>query len=62
VRFKTRRTTLHGHSPDPEAPPLEYLRQLREEGVSLGERTFYRIFRLEKEALMVRFEGVAGES
>lgn len=50
---------------DPEAPPLEYLRQLREEGVQLGESTFYRVFRLEKERLpaelMVRFEGVAGE-
>ena len=50
---------------DPEAPPLEVLRQLREEGTDLGESTFYRIFRLEKEALptelMVRFEGVAGE-
>lgn len=49
----------------PEAPPLEYLRQLREQGVSLGESTFYRIFRVEKEKLptelMVRFEGVAGE-
>lgn len=50
---------------DPEAPPLEFLRQLREEGTDLGESTFYRVFRLEKEALpaalMVRFEGVAGE-
>jgi transposase len=50
---------------DPEAPPLEVLRQLREEGTDLGESTFYRLFRLEKEALpaelMVRFEGVAGE-
>src|SRR5690606_39268410 len=50
---------------DPEAPPLEFLRQLREEGTELGESTFYRVFRLEKEALpaevMVRFEGVAGE-
>lgn len=50
---------------DPEAPPLEVLRQLREEGTELGESTFYRIFRLEKEKLpaelMVRFEGVAGE-
>lgn len=47
---------------DPEAPPLEILRQLREEGTKLGEST---LFRLEKEALpselMVRFEGVAGE-
>jgi transposase len=50
---------------DPEAPPLEHLRQLREQGVRLGESTFYRIYRLEKAALpaqlMVRFEGVAGE-
>jgi transposase len=50
---------------DPQAPPLEVLRQLREEGVTLGESTFYRVFRLEKaklpSALMVRFEGVAGE-
>lgn len=50
---------------DPEAPPLEVLRQLREEGTALGESTFYRIFRLEKAQLpaelMVRFEGVAGE-
>lgn len=50
---------------DPEAPPLEYLRQLREEGVKLAESTFYRIFRLERGKLpvelMVRFEGVAGE-
>lgn len=50
---------------DPQAPPLEYLRQLREEGARLGESTFYRIFQIEKEKLpkelMVRFEGVAGE-
>ncbi|MGH7129681.1 MAG: IS21 family transposase, partial [Planctomycetaceae bacterium] len=50
---------------DPEAPPLEHLRQLRDQGVRLGESTFYRIYRLEKEKLpaelMVRFEGVAGE-
>ena len=50
---------------DPQAPPLEYLRQLREEGANLGESTFYRVFRVEKEKrpaeLMVRFEGVAGE-
>lgn len=50
---------------DPEAPPLEHLRHLRDQGVRLGESTFYRIYRLEKEklptALMVRFEGVAGE-
>ena len=50
---------------DPEAPPLEHLRVLREEGTELGDSTFYRVFRLEKEQvpaqLMVRFEGVAGE-
>jgi transposase len=50
---------------DPQAPPLEVLRQLREEGVTVGESTFYRVFRIEKaklpSALMVRFEGVAGE-
>lgn len=50
---------------DPQAPPLEVLRQLREEGIPLGESTFYRVFRLEKaklpSELMVRFEGVAGE-
>lgn len=50
---------------DPEAPPLEYLRQLREQGVRLGESTFYRLYRIERAklpaALMVRFEGVAGE-
>jgi transposase len=50
---------------DPEAPPLEILRQLREEGAVLAESTFYRVHRLEKEhipaELMVRFEGVAGE-
>lgn len=50
---------------DPEAPPLEALRQLRAQGVDLGESTFYRIYRLEKKQLpvelMVRFEGVAGE-
>ena len=50
---------------DPQAPPLEVLRQLREEGVTLGESTFYRVFRLEKaklpSELMVRFEGVPGE-
>jgi transposase len=50
---------------DPDAPPLEVLRLLREEGVRLGESTFYRLYRAQKErlpaALMVRFEGVAGE-
>lgn len=34
-------------SADPEAPPLEFLRQLRQEGTELGESTFYQIFRLE---------------
>jgi transposase len=50
---------------DREAPPLEHLRQLREQGVHLGESTFYRLYRVEMEKLptplMVRFEGVAGE-
>jgi hypothetical protein len=49
---------------DPEAPSLD-LRQLRGQGKDLGESTFYRMFRIEKEKLpaelMVRFEGVAGE-
>lgn len=52
-------------SADPDVAPLELLRQLREEGTPLGESTFYRIFRQEKQTLpvplMVRFEGVAGE-
>jgi transposase len=50
---------------DPEAPPLEILRQLREEGERIGESTFYRVLRAERQTipveLMVRFEGVAGE-
>lgn len=50
---------------DPEAPPLEYLRLLREEGARLGESTYYRLYRSERKKLpvevMVRFEGVAGE-
>lgn len=50
---------------DPKAPPLEYLRLLREEGIELGESTFYRLYRVERKKLpvelMVRFEGVAGE-
>jgi transposase len=50
---------------DSQAPPLEILRQLREEGTQLGESTFYRIVKQEKAQLpaelMVRFEGVAGE-
>lgn len=55
---------LIGQDPQPP-PPLELLRQLREEGVRLGESTIQRVLRLEKEALpselMVRFEGVPGE-
>ena len=50
---------------DAEARPLEYLRQMREEGIRLGESTFYRVYRIEKKKLpaelMVRFEGVADE-
>ena len=50
---------------DPEAP-LEVLRRLREEGHRLGESTLYRLHRAEREGLpkelMVRFEGVAGDS
>jgi transposase len=50
---------------DPEAPPLEYLRLLREQGARLGESTFYRVYRIERQKLpaelMVCFEGVAGE-
>ena len=50
---------------DFKAPPLEVLRQLREEGATLAESTFYRVYRIEKEQvpaeLMVRFEGVPGE-
>jgi len=34
---------------DPEAPPLEVLRRLREEGHRLGESTFYRLHRAERE-------------
>jgi DNA-binding transcriptional ArsR family regulator len=51
---------------DPEEAPLEVLRRLREEGRRLGESTFYRLHRAEREGLpkelMVRFEGVAGDS
>ena len=51
---------------DPEEAPLEVLRRLREEGHRLGESTFYRLHRAEREGLskelMVRFEGVAGDS
>jgi transposase len=40
-------------------------RQIRDQGFELGESTFYRRYRLEREKLpsevMVRFEGVAGE-
>jgi hypothetical protein len=46
-------------------PPLEVLRQLRESGTALGESTFHRLYRVEREALpqalMVRFERVPGE-
>lgn len=49
----------------PQGPPLEVLRQLREQGVELGESTFYRLYRIERgklpKELMVRFEGVPGE-
>ena len=51
---------------DPEEAPLEVLRRLREEGHRLGESTFYRLHRAEREGLpkelMVRFEGAAGDS
>ena len=61
VRYRLRDLILE----DPEAPPLEYLRVLRSEGSKLGDSTFYRVYRIEKETiptqLMVRFEGVAGE-
>lgn len=50
---------------DPEAPPLELLRLLREGGKTLGTSTFYRLYGSARETLpvelMVRFEGVAGE-
>ena len=50
---------------DPVGPPLEVLRQLWEEGIELGESTFYKLYRIEREKvpkeLMVRFEGVPGE-
>ena len=50
---------------DSEAPPMEYLRLLRADGLQLGESTFYRLFRDVRGKLpvelMVRFEGVAGE-
>jgi transposase len=50
---------------DRQAPRLEILRQLREEGVVLGQSTFYRLFKeidqTLPQPLMVRFEGVAGE-
>ena len=46
--------------------PEEVLRRLREEGHRLGESTFYRLHRAEREGLpkelMVRFEGAAGDS
>ena len=45
---------------DPEEAPLQVLRRLREEGHRLGESTFYRLHRAEREGLskeqMVRFE------
>ena len=50
---------------DPEAPPLEVLRWLREEGHLLGESTFYRSLRAGREGLptkqMGRFEEMAGD-
>lgn len=50
---------------DREAPRLEILRQLREEGRDLGQSTFYRLWNEIHETLpkplMVRFEGVPGE-
>lgn len=50
---------------DPEAPPLELLRLLREDGKGVGTSTFYRLYASARKALpvelMVRFEGVAGE-
>ena len=50
---------------DPKAPRQEILRRLREEGVKVGQSTFYRLWPEVREALprelMVRFEGVAGE-
>ena len=50
---------------DTEAPRLEILRQLREEGVVLGESTFFRLRNEIRptlpQELMVRFEGVPGE-
>lgn len=62
-RVKSRLRELMGE--DPVAPPLELLRLLREEGQELGESAFYRLYRVEREALpralMVRFEGVPGE-
>jgi transposase len=65
VAEKIRRRLQELIAADPQAPPLEFLRQLREDGTQLGESTFYRVLRLEKgklpAELMVRFEGVAGE-
>jgi len=50
---------------DDQAPRLEILRQLREEGIGLGQSTFYRLWKEVHETipkeLMVRFEGVPGE-
>jgi hypothetical protein len=45
---------------DPEAPPLEVLRRLREEGHCLGESTFYRLHRAERIGFQVidaRYDG-----
>jgi len=50
---------------DPERPPGEICRLLREEGTALGLSTVYRLLRDVRAtipaALQVRFEGVAGE-
>jgi transposase len=50
---------------DPERPPGEIARLLREEGTPLGLSTVYRVLAAVRStiptALMVRFEGVAGE-
>ncbi len=50
---------------DPDLPPGEVWRLLREEGTPLGLSTVYRVLRSVRAtlptALLVRFEGVAGE-
>jgi transposase len=65
VAARTRDRLAELIAEDPEAPALEVLRLLREEGVRLGESTFYRLYAEVKEMLpvelLVRFEGVAGE-